>query len=77
MRETKFNNNSRFKTLSDEDLFADEVEPLNSILSKFKYWLVYTYLHYYDHSLNPEKFSQLTIIPTGPETEIKYSRRDV
>ncbi|XP_065225297.1 glutamate carboxypeptidase 2-like isoform X2 [Planococcus citri] len=38
MRETKFNNNSHFKTLSDEDLFTDEVEPLNSILSKFKYW---------------------------------------
>lgn len=36
MRETIFNN-SHFKTRSDEDLFADEVESLNSISSKFKY----------------------------------------
>lgn len=41
MRETKFNSSSHFKTLSDEDLFTDEVEPLNSILSKFKYWFVF------------------------------------
>lgn len=41
MRETKFNNNPHFKTLSEEDLFAEEAEPLNSILSKFKYWFVF------------------------------------
>lgn len=44
MKESSFSQNSRFKALSDEDLFIEEAEPLNNVSFSFKYWYVYAIL---------------------------------